>query len=780
MDVTCERCGTEYEFDETLLSGRGTSVKCTNCGHVFKVYPKAEEAADRTTSTWRLHLRDGSTDAIESLRELQRRISSGELTPDDQIARGDDGWKTLGSIPELETFFQAAGVQVPSRRIPSPLPPVPTPASSESSIPPGKRPRQPTLLGVTPVQRLGASAHEPLSEPAPPPEGSEQAALMFEAEPSAEPPRASASDSSSASIESPQSSYRSPYNRDSAVGTAPTEVEDAEFEESFTASTSIRQSATTPGYFDDDDDIPDLPARGLSPLKWLLLIVLIGGGALVATQWERVALLIGIGADPVQIVAAVEDGDKAIAEGYGGSYASAIDAYGRAVEAGASRDAEVLAKLSNAYALRAQARIDEGADSDLESLRESALSTARAALAADPRSVDARLALVDALRLRAANTEARQELEEVRAMSFSRTAEFFRVDARLSSAEADGRLENGLRSAREASDLDPNGVRYSLLAARSERAAGNDERAETFLRRVLEDRPEHPVAVPMLAEIIAVRAESPEETPPEVAEVAADAGVQSAGDAAAQTDEAQDEATEPSSEPEPETKPEPAPEPRVDAAAETVPTPTEPESAATPEPSKAPAAEEDASEPARKAAASRPAKRERTQPALDEYDQLARAANADGFVDGRPPVLDYESNMTKGRQELADGNYARARAYFDSALEVHPGSADAMDALGDVATAVSDYASALRYYRVAAQRGQPDGYYKLGQTYERLGKTEEAVSAYYTYVKRRPQGRHAAEAKDAIRNLEPRAKLPPDPEPDAKPDPAKAPEPSTP
>ena len=142
--------------------------------------------------------------------------------------------------------------------------------------------------------------------------------------------------------------------------------------------------------------------------------------------------------------------------------------------------------------------------------------------------------------------------------------------------------------------------------------------------------------------------------------------------------------------------------------------------------------------------------------------------------------------MTKGRKELAAGNHARARAYFDSALEVHPGSADAMDALGDVATSVSDYASALRYYRVAAQRGQPDGYFKLGQTYERLGKNEEAVSAYYTYVKRRPKGTHAAEARDAIRTLEPRAKLPPEPEPDPEPqpenqpEPSEAPEPSTP
>ena len=39
MDVRCNRCGTEYEFDDALISERGTTVKCTNCGLQFKVYP---------------------------------------------------------------------------------------------------------------------------------------------------------------------------------------------------------------------------------------------------------------------------------------------------------------------------------------------------------------------------------------------------------------------------------------------------------------------------------------------------------------------------------------------------------------------------------------------------------------------------------------------------------------------------------------------------------------------------------------------------------------------
>jgi tetratricopeptide (TPR) repeat protein len=94
-----------------------------------------------------------------------------------------------------------------------------------------------------------------------------------------------------------------------------------------------------------------------------------------------------------------------------------------------------------------------------------------------------------------------------------------------------------------------------------------------------------------------------------------------------------------------------------------------------------------------------------------------------------------------------------------------------MDGLGQVSMGIEDFKSALRYFRVAAQRGHPDGYFNLGKTYERLGRNEEAVSAYYTYVKRRPTGTHVAAAKAAIKTLEPRAKLPPEPEPDPEPQP---------
>ena len=731
MDVTCERCSTEYEFDETLLSGRGTSVKCTNCGHVFKVYPRAAEEADRTTSSWRLRTTSGSVDTIETLRELQRRISSGELTPHDEIARGDDDWKKLGSIPELETFFQAAGVQIDSIRIPSPLPPVaPNPSPRESSLPPGKRPRQPTLLGVSPVQRIPApakvpgTASAPVSEPVSAPEPASASMQDEEVLPEAVPSIA-------------RGSYRSPYTRDSLADTASIEPEDAVFEE--TPAASARTSTPPPAYYDDDDDIPELPGRGTSPLMWLLIIVAVGGLVLVASQWSRVATMLGIGADSTLIAARVDEGDAAIAEGHPGAYANAIEAYGRAVEAGGDTDAEVLTKLSNAYALAAQAQLDGGAtEESVRSLTEAAMSTAQAASAVDGRRLDVKLAIVDALRLGGSNEEARERLEDARAMAFSRTAELYRIDARLSAAEADGRLENGLRSARQAAELDPDGVRYALLLARAEKASEHEDRAREALAGILAAYPEHPVATALMAEMKAAEAAVAPAT-------VADAGTGTDGGAEAASDPAS------------ATPPEPEPEPEPEAATE-----PEPENKAAAEPA-APAKTEPPAKPKR-------LKPPEGEPQMDEYDRLARAAQSDAFVDGRPPVLDYESNMKKGREELGAGNYARARAYFDSALEVHPGSAEAMDALGDVATAVNDYASALRYYRVAGQRGHPDGYFKLGQTYERLGKNEEAVSAYYTYVKRRPTGTHAEAARQAIRTLEPRAKLPPELEPDLQPD----------
>jgi predicted Zn finger-like uncharacterized protein len=37
MDVRCEKCTTVYEFDDSKVGDQGVTVKCTQCGNLFKV-----------------------------------------------------------------------------------------------------------------------------------------------------------------------------------------------------------------------------------------------------------------------------------------------------------------------------------------------------------------------------------------------------------------------------------------------------------------------------------------------------------------------------------------------------------------------------------------------------------------------------------------------------------------------------------------------------------------------------------------------------------------------
>src|SRR5512146_2985396 len=105
MDVTCDRCSTAYEFDDALVSERGTTVKCTNCGHQFKVRrPQPAGAPER----WLVRTIDGRELEFRALRELQAAIAQALITRDDVLSRGGSRPRRLGSIAELEPFFAAA------------------------------------------------------------------------------------------------------------------------------------------------------------------------------------------------------------------------------------------------------------------------------------------------------------------------------------------------------------------------------------------------------------------------------------------------------------------------------------------------------------------------------------------------------------------------------------------------------------------------------------------------------------------------------------------------
>jgi len=43
MIITCEDCNASFDFNENLLEPTGSKVRCSKCGHIFRVFPKAFE-----------------------------------------------------------------------------------------------------------------------------------------------------------------------------------------------------------------------------------------------------------------------------------------------------------------------------------------------------------------------------------------------------------------------------------------------------------------------------------------------------------------------------------------------------------------------------------------------------------------------------------------------------------------------------------------------------------------------------------------------------------------
>jgi len=109
MDVSCPRCQTEYDFDEARIPDDGITVKCTQCGHVFRVNRRtaAELPPAPVAREWKIRRRStGTTSSCRELTSLQQWIVEGKVVRDDEISLTGDTWKRLGDIPELSSFFQ--------------------------------------------------------------------------------------------------------------------------------------------------------------------------------------------------------------------------------------------------------------------------------------------------------------------------------------------------------------------------------------------------------------------------------------------------------------------------------------------------------------------------------------------------------------------------------------------------------------------------------------------------------------------------------------------------
>jgi predicted Zn finger-like uncharacterized protein len=100
MDVLCPQCASAYELDDALLTSAGTLVRCTKCEHKFRV---AGTAADEP---WVVQTFDGGSARFRSLADVQQAIVRGELGRSDILQRGRGPARPLGSIVELNGFFE--------------------------------------------------------------------------------------------------------------------------------------------------------------------------------------------------------------------------------------------------------------------------------------------------------------------------------------------------------------------------------------------------------------------------------------------------------------------------------------------------------------------------------------------------------------------------------------------------------------------------------------------------------------------------------------------------
>src|ERR1700722_15296295 len=170
MDVQCERCNTEYEFDDALVSGRGTTVRCTNCGHQFKV--RGAEARGSGADKWLVQTSSGQTLTFLSLRDLQRAILAKEVGRGDLLARGPGPARSLGSIAELEPFFEGRASSRPPPAAAGTIPPrIPLAPSFPDTGEVTGFPRATGSLGLPPVppQRRKVDTLRPTGPGVPPP-----------------------------------------------------------------------------------------------------------------------------------------------------------------------------------------------------------------------------------------------------------------------------------------------------------------------------------------------------------------------------------------------------------------------------------------------------------------------------------------------------------------------------------------------------------------------------------------------------------------------------------
>lgn len=106
MDVSCPQCETLYELDGDQLDPDGATLKCSQCGHLFRLELDSGVQSERSR---RWMVRDAATGEFlyfTGFDTLHEWIMEGRVGEEDAISRTGDNWKRLGDIGEFAPIFQ--------------------------------------------------------------------------------------------------------------------------------------------------------------------------------------------------------------------------------------------------------------------------------------------------------------------------------------------------------------------------------------------------------------------------------------------------------------------------------------------------------------------------------------------------------------------------------------------------------------------------------------------------------------------------------------------------
>lgn len=411
MDVRCARCGTEYDFDDALVSERGTTVKCTNCAHQFKVYPGGGAGGPER---WIVRKSSGRELVYTSLRDLQRAIAQRQVGPTDLLSRGGEHpMRQLGAIAELEPFFHnqpAAANPVPAQQR-TLLGMTPAAKQQEDTVPEEQRFQAPPPSSTSVPTGRSNYTHTPAGGFAPLSKGNApsargQQALPAENELSTEPHTHLPEEEPEPATLGSQIAQRGALGSDGPPGAS--------------------RSASVRPPFDSfsDEPLPSLPVPRHSALRWVVGLVVAGalafvGGTVGIRYLKKLSpqQASSASAPNDRVRKLLSDGDSDLSRG---DFESAKEKFDKA-SALAEHDPKVLSALARLEAARADEPwlalrlIDPKNTSELDAERaeldgriarvKKAAELAAAAKDSEPAVVRAR---IDALRLSGDVAQARQ------------------------------------------------------------------------------------------------------------------------------------------------------------------------------------------------------------------------------------------------------------------------------------------------------------------------------------------------------------------------------------